>query len=230
MSESIQQVQTNPGGGTGAPPAHRPRVLIVGGGFAGLHAAKWLAHLPVDVTVVDRRNHHTFQPLLYQVAMAVLSPADIAQPIRTILRHERNAQVLMDEVVRIDVSARQVTLAAAHGSTTTTSFSPPAPPTPTSATTSGSRSPRGSSPSKTLSRSAAACFSPSSSPSARCSTRAGTSAQFRRHRRRPHGRGTRRRHQRHRPALHAPRLPAHRPRQEPRAPARRFTPRAGRLS
>ena len=112
MSDSIQQVQSNAGAGTGAPPAHRPRVLIVGGGFAGLHAAKGLAHLPVDVTVVDRRNHHTFQPLLYQVALAVLSPADIAQPIRTILRHQRNAQVLMDEVVAIDVSARQVTLAS----------------------------------------------------------------------------------------------------------------------
>ena len=64
----------------------RPRVVIVGAGFAGLHAALALRHLPVDVTVVDRRNHHTFQPLLYQVALAVLSPADIAQPIRTILR------------------------------------------------------------------------------------------------------------------------------------------------
>ena len=77
----------------------RPRVVIVGGGFAGLHAAKALAHLPVDVTVVDRRNHHTFQPLLYQVALAVLSPADIAQPIRSILRHQANTEVLMDEVV-----------------------------------------------------------------------------------------------------------------------------------
>ena len=66
----------------------RPRVVIVGAGFGGLHAAKALRHLPVDVTVVDRRNHHTFQPLLYQVALAVLSPADIAQPIRTILRRQ----------------------------------------------------------------------------------------------------------------------------------------------
>ncbi len=65
-------------------------MVIVGGGFAGIHAAKGLAHLPVDVTVVDRRNHHTFQPLLYQVALAVLSPADIAQPIRTILRGQAN--------------------------------------------------------------------------------------------------------------------------------------------
>ena len=68
--------------------------------------------MPVDVTVVDRRNHHTFQPLLYQVALAVLSPADIAQPIRTILRHQPNTEVLMDEVVGIDVAARQLTLAS----------------------------------------------------------------------------------------------------------------------
>jgi NADH dehydrogenase len=91
------------------PPA-RPRVVIVGGGFAGLHAAKSLAHLPVDVTIVDRRNHHTFQPLLYQVALAVLSPAEIAQPIRTVLRKQANTQVLMDEVAGIDAAARQVSL------------------------------------------------------------------------------------------------------------------------
>jgi len=90
----------------------RPRVIIVGAGFAGLHAANGLAHLPVDVTVIDRSNHHTFQPLLYQVALAVLSPADIAQPIRTILRKHLNTQVLMDEVVAIDVSARQIALAS----------------------------------------------------------------------------------------------------------------------
>jgi len=90
----------------------RPSVVIVGAGFAGLHAAKALVHLPVDVTVVDRRNHHTFQPLLYQVALAVLSPADIAQPIRTILRNQRNTQVIMDEVTAIDTAARRVTLAS----------------------------------------------------------------------------------------------------------------------
>ncbi len=93
-------------------PPRRPRVVIVGGGFAGLHAATGLAHLPVDVTVVDRRNHHLFQPLLYQVALAVLSPADIAQPIRSILRHQKNTEVLMDEVVGIDIATRQVTLAS----------------------------------------------------------------------------------------------------------------------
>jgi NADH dehydrogenase len=85
-------------------------VVIVGGGFAGVNAAKSLAKLPVDVTVIDRRNHYTFQPLLYQVALAVLSPADIAQPIRSILRKQPNTQVLMDEVVAMDVSARQVSL------------------------------------------------------------------------------------------------------------------------
>ncbi|MGD0479071.1 MAG: NAD(P)/FAD-dependent oxidoreductase [Terracidiphilus sp.] len=93
-------------------PPRRPRVIIVGGGFAGLNAAKGLAHLPIDVTLVDRRNHYLFQPLLYQVALAVLSPADIAQPIRSILRNQRNTEVLMDEVVGIDISARQVELAS----------------------------------------------------------------------------------------------------------------------
>ena len=87
-------------------------MVVVGGGFGGIHAAQGLAHLPVDVTVLDRRNYHLFQPLLYQVALAVLSPADIAQPIRTILRHQSNAEVLMDEVVGIDVAARTVALAS----------------------------------------------------------------------------------------------------------------------
>lgn len=90
----------------------RPRVVIVGGGFGGLHAAKSLGKLAVDVTVIDRRNHHTFQPLLYQVALAVLSPADIAQPIRTILRRQPNTEVLMDEVVGIETAARAVILAS----------------------------------------------------------------------------------------------------------------------
>ena len=83
----------------------RKRVVIVGGGFAGMNAAMQLGHLPVEVTLVDRRNHHTFQPLLYQVALAVLSPAEIAQPIRSILRDFRNTEVLMDEVVGFDRSA-----------------------------------------------------------------------------------------------------------------------------
>src|SRR3984957_12488544 len=88
----------------------RPRVAIVGGGFAGINAAMALGKLPVDVTIVDRRNHHTFQPLLYQVALAVLSPAQIAQPIRTIVSKNSNTEVLMDEVIGIDSAGRQLTL------------------------------------------------------------------------------------------------------------------------
>ncbi len=86
----------------------RSRVVIVGAGFAGIHAAQGLGKAGVDVTVLDRRNHHTFQPLLYQVALAVLSPGDIAQPIRSILRDNRNTEVLMDEVVGFDTAARRV--------------------------------------------------------------------------------------------------------------------------
>ncbi len=88
----------------------RPRVVIVGGGFAGIHAARALANAAVDVTLIDRRNHHTFQPLLYQVALAVLTPADIASPIRTVLRQARNVGVLMDEVVNFDKQNRRVVL------------------------------------------------------------------------------------------------------------------------
>lgn len=97
-------------GGPGVVPGHRPRVVIIGGGFAGTHAAKALARLPVDITIVDRRNHFTFQPLLYQVALAVLSPANIASPIRAIVRHEPNIEVLMDEVVTFDLAGRNVHL------------------------------------------------------------------------------------------------------------------------
>ncbi len=88
----------------------KPRVVIVGAGFAGINAAMELRKLPVDVTVIDRRNHHTFQPLLYQVALAVLSPAQIAQPIRTILSKNENTEVLMDEVTGIDAEQRQLKL------------------------------------------------------------------------------------------------------------------------
>ncbi len=86
----------------------RPRVIVIGGGFAGIHAAEGLAKLPVDVTLIDRRNHHTFQPLLYQVALAVLSPANIAQPIRAIFRGKRNIEVLMDEAIGFDVEQHRV--------------------------------------------------------------------------------------------------------------------------
>jgi NADH dehydrogenase len=86
----------------------RPRVVIIGAGFAGLSAAKALADAPVDVTVIDRRNYHLFQPLLYQVATAALSPADIATPIRGILRSQRNTTVLLARVTGIDVVAQVV--------------------------------------------------------------------------------------------------------------------------
>jgi NADH dehydrogenase len=88
-----------------------PHVVIVGGGFAGLEAAKALADAPVRATVVDRRNHHLFQPLLYQVATAVLSPADIAQPIRSVLRGQANVDVVLAEVTAIDPAAKEVVLA-----------------------------------------------------------------------------------------------------------------------
>ena len=86
----------------------RPRVVVVGAGFGGLEAARKLVRSPVDVTVIDRRNYHLFQPLLYQVATAALSPADIAQPIRAVLRDQRNATVLLDEVIGVDMAARWV--------------------------------------------------------------------------------------------------------------------------
>jgi NADH dehydrogenase len=86
----------------------RPTVVIVGAGFGGLEAAKALNRVAVDVTVIDRQNHHCFQPLLYQVATAALSPAEIAWPIRHILRQQRNATVLMAEVSGIDLAGRFV--------------------------------------------------------------------------------------------------------------------------
>src|SRR3989442_14327971 len=89
-------------------PQQRPKVVIVGAGFGGLEAAKALSRVAVDVTVIDRQNHHCFQPLLYQVATAALSPADVAWPIRHILRSQENATVLMAEVRSIDTDKRVV--------------------------------------------------------------------------------------------------------------------------
>ena len=88
--------------------AARPRVVIIGGGFGGLYAARALAAEAADVTVVDRTNHHVFQPLLYQVATATLAPTDITAPIRWLLRAQRNARVLMADVTSIDTERRTV--------------------------------------------------------------------------------------------------------------------------
>ena len=89
-------------------PDPRPKVVIAGAGFGGIEAARALAKSPVDVTIVDRQNHHCFQPLLYQVATAALSPADVAWPIRHLFRRQLNATVLMATVSGIDVAARTV--------------------------------------------------------------------------------------------------------------------------
>src|SRR4051812_528973 len=88
--------------------ANRPRVVIVGGGFGGLTRAKALAKAPYEVVLIDRRNYHLFQPLLYQVATAALSPADIAAPIRNILRDQENCSVLLSTVSGIDTQKRRV--------------------------------------------------------------------------------------------------------------------------
>ena len=91
-----------------APGAQVPRVLILGGGFGGLAAAQALRRVPVQVTLLDRRNFHLFQPLLYQVATGGLSPANIAAPLRSILRRQRNVQVLLAEATEVDVVGRAV--------------------------------------------------------------------------------------------------------------------------
>jgi NADH dehydrogenase len=95
--------------------SHRPHVVIVGGGFGGLTAARAFAHTAVDVTVIDRNNHHTFQPLLYQVATATLSPGDITAPIRHLVRAQRNTTVLLADVTGIDVVRRTVTIEEVRG-------------------------------------------------------------------------------------------------------------------
>ena len=97
--------------------AARPRIIIVGAGFGGLEAARALARAPADVTVIDRHNYHLFQPLLYQVATAALSPADIAEPLRAVLRRQQNVTVLLDEVMGIDATARQVKTRSGAGPT-----------------------------------------------------------------------------------------------------------------
>ena len=87
-----------------------PRVVIIGGGFGGLYAAISLRKVPVEVTLLDKRNFHLFQPLLYQVATGALSPADIATPLRAVVKHQKNARVILAEVTDIDVAAKKVIL------------------------------------------------------------------------------------------------------------------------
>src|ERR1044071_6842374 len=88
----------------------RPRIVILGAGFGGLYAARELRRAEADVTVVDRRNFHLFQPLLYQVATAALNPSDIAAPIRSILRRQKNVSVVLGEAQRVDTARRVVVL------------------------------------------------------------------------------------------------------------------------
>src|SRR5580658_6780323 len=102
MIEAITSVSPSPS----APPC----VVIIGAGFGGLWAAKTLANAAVEIVIIDRENYHLFQPLLYQVASAGLSPADIAAPIRGIVGAQRNVAVILGEVVGIDLSARAVSI------------------------------------------------------------------------------------------------------------------------
>ena len=113
----------------------QPHVVIIGSGFGGLYAARALRDAPVDVTVIDRTNHHVFQPLLYQVATATLTPTDIAAPIRWLLRSQTNAEVLLADVTEILPDARPWSCARRHAASRTIfSSSPPARGTRTSAT------------------------------------------------------------------------------------------------
>src|SRR5205809_3832036 len=89
-------------------PAARKRLIVIGAGFAGINLVKQLHNVPIDILLIDRHNYHLFQPLLYQVATAALSPADIAYPIRRIFRRQKNVQVMLGEVERIDLSTQQI--------------------------------------------------------------------------------------------------------------------------
>ena len=91
---------------------HRPRVVVLGAGFAGLNCARKLGRLDVDVTVVDRNNCNIFQPLLYQVALASLAPSQIASPVRSVLKGSKNTDVVMDEITHVDLDHRRVELSS----------------------------------------------------------------------------------------------------------------------
>ena len=128
-------------------PTHK--VVVVGGGFAGLQAVRGLRRAPVEVTLVDRQNFTLFQPLVYQVATGALSPAEIATPLRAILRRQRNARVVLAEVTGFDLERREVVArssperrAAGQPRLRHARSSPAARATPTSATTNGKRTRR----------------------------------------------------------------------------------------
>jgi NADH:ubiquinone reductase (H+-translocating) len=108
LSEERSSTPKNIEGAAQKLPVELPRVVIVGAGFGGLRAARALRNAPVEVTVIDRQNHHLFQPLLYWVATAGLSPADICSPIRGILRNQKNAEVFMEEVTGVDIQGQCV--------------------------------------------------------------------------------------------------------------------------
>jgi len=91
------------------------RVVILGGGFGGLYAAKALKNAPVQLTLVDRRNFHLFQPLLYQVATGALSPGEIASPLRSVLRRQKNTRVLLGEAVDLDIEGKRLILDGGQG-------------------------------------------------------------------------------------------------------------------
>ena len=116
----------------------RRRVVIIGGGFGGLACARALDGVDLEVTLVDRRNHHLFQPLLYQVATAGLAPSDIAWPIRGILTRQKNVTVLLDEVSGVDLDARRV-ITSARSLPFDYRYWLPAPGMPTSGMRTGSR-------------------------------------------------------------------------------------------
>src|SRR5579863_4038835 len=109
IQESAATTQTTPGNSNEQIPSTvPPRVVIVGAGFGGLTAAKALRHARAQVTIIDRQNHHLFQPLLYWVATAGLSPADISSPIRSILHRQKNTEVIMAEVAGVDLEQQRV--------------------------------------------------------------------------------------------------------------------------
>src|SRR5690554_1660968 len=104
-AETSSERREGPTSSSSASTSKRPCVVIIGGGFGGLNAARELRRAPVDVFLIDRHNHHLFQPLLYQVATAGLSADDIASPIREVVRKQRNVQVMLGEVLSIDRDA-----------------------------------------------------------------------------------------------------------------------------